>query len=115
MGKTRNARETRGPFYRCRSRRSSTVLFVPSDVLYVVEFTFTGRFDPHYPPQLSNPLRFKYIVHDGYYGKPVPHKRALRILESRRPQDTPVTATCNVECYAACPFGFKETAGALFT
>jgi hypothetical protein len=27
--------------------------YVPSVALYVVEFTFQGRFDPHYPPQFS--------------------------------------------------------------
>jgi hypothetical protein len=31
--------------------RCLTVLFMPSAVLQVVEFTFRDRFDPHYPPQ----------------------------------------------------------------
>ena len=40
---------------------------MPSDVLYVVEFTFTGRFDPHYPFQFSityasyNPFRERVL------------------------------------------------------
>jgi hypothetical protein len=33
-----------------------SMTYMPSVALYVVESTFKGRFDPHYPPNLPDPL-----------------------------------------------------------